>query len=231
MVVLVRRRSGRVRSPDEDAGGVARGQGIEADKRGAVHVLECDVPGLVADRVRVDLGRAEPVEEAQWEGVGKERKGSGVVRVQHGLWPSRLVDAPESLGDFLNRSFPGDRLELALALGPQPAKWPRQPRSGIQERAVVPDRALAAELAAGHRMIRVTAHVADRPVALDHRDPAGVVTVPGTGRKNNLIYLNRHERLPLAHDLAERGGVSGGTFQTSAPSALRQRASATPRSP
>jgi hypothetical protein len=62
-------------------------------------------------------------------------------------------------------------------------------------------------------MIRVTAHVANRPVALDHRDPAGVITVPGTRGENNLIYLNRHECLPLAYDLAERGGVSGGTSE------------------
>jgi hypothetical protein len=80
-------------------------------------------------------------------------------------------------------------------------------------------------------MIRVTADLSDRAVALVLRVPAGVLTVPRSGRLNNFIYLNRHERLPLAHDLAERGGVSGGTFETSAPSALRQRASATLRSP
>lgn len=80
-------------------------------------------------------------------------------------------------------------------------------------------------------MIRVTANVANRPVALDHRDPAGVVTVPRTRRQNNLIYLNRHERLAVAYDLAERGGVSGGTSEPSAPSALRQQASAALRSP
>lgn len=65
VTLCVRRRGGGVRAANEDAAGVARDPRIEADLRAAVHVVEGDVPGLVAARVWIDLRRAEPLEEAQ----------------------------------------------------------------------------------------------------------------------------------------------------------------------
>ena len=117
VLVGVWRRRGRVCAPDEDAGRVASGQRVEAHERGAVHVLERHVPGLVADRVRVDLGGPEPVEEAEREEVRQEREGAGVVRVQDRVRPDGRLDSLQSLGDLGKRLVPGDGLEPALALG------------------------------------------------------------------------------------------------------------------
>ena len=116
VVVCVRRRSRRIRAPDENAGGVAGSQWIEADKGGAVHVLERDVPGLVADRVRVDLGRAQPVEEPKRKGVGEERERARVVGVQDRVCAGGRLDATETLGDLPERIVPGDGLEAPVAL-------------------------------------------------------------------------------------------------------------------
>ena len=195
VVMRVRRRSGRIRAPDENAGGIAGSQRVEADERGAVHVLERDVPGLVADRVRVDLGRAESVEEAQRKEVGEEREGARVVGVQDCVRAGGRLDATETLGDVPERIVPGDGLKLPLALRAGPAQRARQPRRRIEKGAVVADRALAAELAAAHRMLRIAADVPDRPVALDDRDAARVVAVPGTRRQHHLVNLGYHDRL------------------------------------
>ena len=82
-------RGGRVGSPDEDRGGVGRGAGVESLERGPVDVTESDVSRLVANRVRVDLGRAEPVEETQREVIPDHPEGAGVVGIQ-----DRLAAAP-----------------------------------------------------------------------------------------------------------------------------------------
>jgi hypothetical protein len=157
------------------------------------------VSGLVADRVRVDLGRAQPVEEPQREEVGEEREGAGVVSVQDRVRAGGRLDAPEALGDLRESLVPGDWLEPRLALRADPAKRPRQPRPRIEEGAVVADRALAAQLAAAHGMIRIAAHVPDRPVARDHRDPAGVVAVPRTRRQHHIVDLSFHDGLPAVY--------------------------------
>ena len=152
VVVGVRRRSRGIRAPHEDAGGVTRGRRVEADERRAVHVLERDVAGLVADRVGVDLRRSEPVEEAQREEVGEEREGSRVVRVQDRVGARLGLDPVEALGDLGERLVPGQGLEAAVALRPDPAQRARQPCLRVEEGAVVADRALAAEPAAAHRV-------------------------------------------------------------------------------
>ena len=78
----VRRARRRVRAPHDDAGGVGRRLGIEALLARAVDVRERDVARVVADGVRLDLGRAEAVEEALRERRVDERAGAGVVRVE-----------------------------------------------------------------------------------------------------------------------------------------------------
>ena len=85
--VLVGVRRGRrgVGAPDEDAGGVGGAARVEPDLRRAVEVVQGDVPGEVADRVGVDLGRAEPVDEAQPVAVAELRERAGVVGVEDRL--------------------------------------------------------------------------------------------------------------------------------------------------
>ena len=159
---------------------------------GAVHVLERDVPGLVADRVRVDLGSAEAVEEAQREEVGEQRERAGVVGVQERVRTCGRDDFLETAGDRRERLVPRHGLEAALALRADAPERSRQARLGVEEGAVVADRALAAELAPTHRVIRVAPHVPDRPVPLDDRDPARVVAVPRTRRQHHFVHARRH---------------------------------------
>ena len=61
---------------------VGGGGRIEAVERSAVDVVERDVAGLVTDRVRIDLGGAEPVAEPQREVIRDRRERAGVVRVE-----------------------------------------------------------------------------------------------------------------------------------------------------
>ena len=78
----VRRARRGVRAPHDDAGRRRRGLGIEALLARAVDVAERDVAGVVADGVRLHLGRAEAVEEALREGRVDQRAGARVVRVE-----------------------------------------------------------------------------------------------------------------------------------------------------
>jgi hypothetical protein len=156
------------------------------------------VARLVADRVRIDLRRPEPVEEPEREEVAEEREGARVVGVQDRVGAGLVLDPVEALGDPAERVVPGDRLEPALALRADAAKRAREPGRGIEEGAVVADRALAAEPAAAHGVVGVAAHVPDRAVALDDEDPAGVVAVPRAGREDVLVDPGRHGDYPPA---------------------------------
>src|SRR5262249_25385604 len=75
------------------------------------------------------------------------------------------------------RILPGDRPEPALALLAGTAKGLGQPRLRVEEDAVVPDRALAAELAAADGMFRVAADRTDGAVSQGDEHAAGVITV------------------------------------------------------
>jgi hypothetical protein len=108
VLVLVRSRGRRVGSPDEDRGGVARGARIEAVEGRAVDVVERDVTGLVANRVRVDLGRAEAVEEALREVVAEQRERAGVVGVENRVRPGIGLDRGKPLRDLGDRLVPRD---------------------------------------------------------------------------------------------------------------------------
>ena len=180
----MRRGSRRIRAPDENAGGIAGGPWIEADLGVAVHVLERNVAGLVADRVRIDFGGAEAVEEPKRKEEGEERERARVVGVQDRVPAGVGLDSTETLGDLPERLVPGDRLERRVALWAGPTKRPRESGLGVEEGAVVADRALAAELAAGHGVIGIAADMADRAVTLDDDDAAGVVAVPRTRRQD-----------------------------------------------
>ena len=157
------------------------------------------MPGLVADRVRVDLGRPEAVEEAQGEEVAEKRERSRVVGVQDRLPAGTSFDLLQSRRDLGERFVPGDGLESALPLGADPAERARQPRLGIEERSVVADRALVAELPPAHGVVEISPDVSDRPVALDDRDAAGVVAVARAGRENYFVSVGG-QGLAVAYD-------------------------------
>ena len=171
-------RTGRwVRTPDDDALRRRRGLGVEALLARAVDVAERDVARVVADRVRLHLGRAEAVEEALRKGPVDQRARARVVRVEDARRAVPVRDRVQMGRDRRDRVGPVDRLEARLALRPDPAEWRGQPHLGIDERAVVADRALAAELAAGDVMIRIAADVLDAPVLERNQHAAGVVAV------------------------------------------------------
>ncbi len=72
---------------------------------------------LVADRVRIDLGRTQAMKEAQGKEVAKERERAGVMSVQD----LAAFDAPQAAGDPCQRLLPGDGLEPSLPLCPDAA--------------------------------------------------------------------------------------------------------------
>ena len=86
---------------------------------------------------------------------------------------------------------PAGHLEPARALGPGPDERLAESCGGVQEDAVVGQRALAAQLAATDRMLRVAAHVDDTPVRYADERAAGVVAVTRTGGAN-VMSLVRH---------------------------------------
>ena len=154
---------------------------IEADIAGAVHVLQRGVAGGVADRIRIDLAGAEPVEEALRETAGQQRAGAGIVRVPDGLGAMSRDNILEPRRDLAGRLVPADGLEAAFALRPDALQRPRDPRLRIEPGAVIGDRAFAAQRAARHRMLGIAQHLHQAVGALHHRDAAGVIAVARTG--------------------------------------------------
>ena len=58
-------------------------------------------------------------------------------------------------------------------------------------------------------MLWIAPNLADRPVTLDDRDAARVVTVPRTCGQHHLVNLSYHDSLLPAYDLALVLAVSG----------------------
>ena len=213
VLVLVGGGGGWVRAPDDDAGRVPGRARIEAELRRAVDVAQRDVAGVVADRVRLDLGGAEPVEESLRKRVREQAQRAGVVGVQDRRPAVVVHDLPEAPGDLLERRVPRDRREATLSLEAAAAKRLRQASLGIEPLAVVAERALAAELAAAHRVVRVAAHDEALAAALD-QDSAAVVAVARAGRAHGAV--NGHgpdlrrllpRRAQRRAQLREEGGV------------------------
>ena len=200
VVVGVGRRGRRVRAPHHDAARIPRAARIEAGHGAAVHVVERDVAGLVADRVGVDLGCTQPPEEPRAEREGDHRAGARVVGVQDRVRAGLVDDGAPARCDLGHRLVPADRREPALALGTHPAQRCGQPRLRIEVHAVVADRALAAELAAADRVVGVAAHRPDGTVADGDEDAAGVVAIPRAGGQHasgrSPRQSSRHRRRP-----------------------------------
>ena len=106
----------RVGAPDQDAARVRRGARIESHRRIAEHQAPRHVPGHVADRVRLDLGRPQPMKEAQRKHVCEQRQGAAVVSMQNGL-RARGLDGLVQLGRDVRESLvPAEALEAPVSL-------------------------------------------------------------------------------------------------------------------
>ena len=72
---------------------------------------------FVADRVGVDLGGPDTVEETIGKGPADEPDGSGVMGVDDAALEVPVDEARELARNFAQRLIPGDGGEFALALG------------------------------------------------------------------------------------------------------------------
>ncbi len=102
--------------PDDDAPTVRERLRVETLVRGSDHVSQRHVSGVVADRVGVDLGGAQPVEEAHGELAREQRAGPRVVGVQDRLRPVTFDDVAQARRDFAQRVVPGAALESGARL-------------------------------------------------------------------------------------------------------------------
>ena len=215
--MLVGSRGRRIRAPDEDRAGVSSRAGIEPLERGPVQVVERDVAGLVAHRVRVDLGRPEPVEEPEREVVADHRESAGVMGVQHRA-PAVLVhDRPQPVSDLRDRVLPGDRREAALPLRSDPSQRGRQACVRVEHHAVVGARALLAQLAPADGVVRVAAHDGPAIRAPHDQHATRVVAVPRAGGP----HANRRAGRRAGGSVGRRAG-RGITSRTRSRSAHRE---------
>ena len=120
--------SARVYAPDENTGRFGGGPWVKTFSRAPEHVLQSDVPCLVADRVRVHLRGPERPEESERVFSRDLTTGAGVV----GMYNRPRTAGPngfrDSLGDQAESHFPGNGLELPRTLGAIPNQWPSEPR-------------------------------------------------------------------------------------------------------
>ena len=134
VLVGVRRGVRRVGAPDQDAARVRRGARVEALGRIAEQQTPRHVPGHVADRVRLDLGRPQPMKEAQRKHVRQQRQRAAVVGVQNGLRARGLDHLGQLGGNVREGRVPADALEASGSLRADTAQ--RIPQAG---RLVLPD--------------------------------------------------------------------------------------------
>src|SRR4051812_18302178 len=206
VLVLMRRRGMRVGAPDQNGRGVLRHARIEAYGTGAVHIAERGMAGCVADRIRIDLAGAEPVQEPLREASGDERAGSGVMAVPDARRIVLCKNPVQSPRDLCDRMLPCDRLETRLALRAGPLHGLSKAHFGVEPGAVVGYRAFAAECAAADRMVGIAQHLDLAVCSLCDRDPAGVVTVARASGANDLRW--RHDAL------SEVVGPGSGGYKT-----------------
>ena len=116
VLVGVRRGVRRVGAPDQDAARVRRGPRVEALGRIAEQQAPRHVPGHVADRVRLDFGRSQPVKETQRKHVRQQRQRAAVVGVQNGLRAGSLDHLAQCGGNAREGRLPADALEAPGSL-------------------------------------------------------------------------------------------------------------------
>lgn len=113
VVVLMGSRHRGVGAPHHDDFACLGRPRIKPLLRVAVGVVQCNVSGLVADGVGVDLGGAQPREEALGEEEGEHGEGARVVGVEDRAGPQAIGDVGQPRGDLVKRLLPGHGLEAA----------------------------------------------------------------------------------------------------------------------
>ncbi len=191
VVVLVGRRRRRIRPPHEDARAVAGRPRVEAVGRGPVEVLERHVAGLVADRVGIDLTRAEAAQKPQGEAVPELGEGPGVVGVEDRRRARVVDDLPPARGDQPGRVGPAHRPEAAAALGAVAQQRRGESDRRVEQRSVIGGGALRAQAPAADRVVAVAADVTDPPVAHGDLDAARVVAVARARREDPPLGRSR----------------------------------------
>ena len=191
ILVDMRRRGRRIGAPDHHAVRTADGARIEAAGRFSVHQLQRHVACLVAHRIRVDLGRADAVEEPQGKGPGDQGAGSGVMRLQDRLTAIIVADGVEAVGDVAERLVPVGRLETAGALGPNPLQGTGQAHGWIAPHAVIANGTFAAQRAAADIVVRIADHVDGAVRRNLHQHATRVVAIARAGGADRGGALHR----------------------------------------
>ena len=143
--------------------------------------------GVVADGVRLDLGRSEAVEEALRERAVDQRARAGVVRVEDACRPRarrRCRSRPSAIAAIASGQPIGSNSPSPF--GPIAAQRRVSRTSGSRKGAVVADRALTAELAARDVVPGSPRTCLTRPSSMRHQHAAGVVAVARARRAHGL---------------------------------------------
>ena len=170
---------------------MARRAGIEAFQRIAEDEFKCGMTGFVADRVRIDFGRTDPVEQANGVGAAEKADGAGIMCMEDGARRALADQIMELRGDPAERFLPGDGLELALALGADALQGRGEPEGLLPPGAIIGDRAFAAERAPTDGVILVTEHIGDDPALFIYGETAGVVAIARTSGFDNVLLQHR----------------------------------------
>ena len=138
--------------------------------------------GLVADRIGIDFGRADPVEQPDGVGAAEEAHSTGIMCVEDGARRAPINQIMEFRCDLAQRFGPGDGLEFAFALGADALQGSGEPECRVSPGAIIGDRAFAAERSPADGVILVTEHIGDDAVLPGDGDAAGIVTIARAGR-------------------------------------------------
>ncbi len=177
----MRRRRRWIGAPDHHAVGSIDRARVEATRRFAIHQLQRRMACLVAHRVRVDLGGADAVKEAQGKSAGNQRACSGVVRMQNRSCAIAATNGVESIGDGGEGLVPACRLEASGALRSDAPQWACQAHAGIAPDPVIANRAFAAQSAAADVVVGIANDVDAAVRGGLHQHAARIVTVARTG--------------------------------------------------
>src|SRR5581483_11358014 len=150
-----------------------------------------DVTGLVTDRVGIDLGRAQPADEAAREPIAQLGEGARVVRGEDGGGAGPGGDRRQLARHAAECLLPGDRAEDAAPLGSVPELGRQQTGPRVDEGAVVGGRALPAQATAADVVIAVASDVPERAIAHGDLDAARVVAVTRAGRADGALARAR----------------------------------------
>ena len=177
----------RIATPDDQAAGVFCGARIESGGAVAEHIAERHMAGEIADRIRVDLGGADMVEEAKRKLIGDHRTGAGVMAGQDIRGPAVGDETVEPRRDRAERLVPGDLGECSRSFRTGALQRFLQPCFRIAPHPVIGEGAFPAERPPVRRMIRIAGHPVDGAVLEDDADAAAVVAIAGAGGQDGSL--------------------------------------------